>query len=125
VATAFGLLISCFTSTQIAAIFTTTILTLVIGINFSGLLVPFLSLTGAALWHCRRHPITVVCRPRCAACAALPSDAVIHRRERPLRNLSRRAGILLVTFTGTMGQFGWLVVLVLVILNQCPAVRRR
>ena len=69
----------------------TTILTLVIGINFSGLLVPFLSLTGAALWHCRRHPITVVCRPRCAACAALRSDAVIHRRERPLRDLSRRA----------------------------------
>jgi ABC-2 type transport system permease protein len=34
-------------------------------------------------------------------------------------------GILLVTFTGTMGQFGWLVVLVLVILNQCRAVRRR
>ena len=49
-ATAFGLLISCFTSTQIAAIFTTTILTLVIGINFSGLLVPFSSLSGAALW---------------------------------------------------------------------------
>jgi hypothetical protein len=91
VATAFGLLISCLTSTQIAAIFTTTILTLVIGINFSDLLVPFLSLSGAALWHCRRHPITVVCRPLCAACAALRSDAVIHRRERPLRNLSRRA----------------------------------
>src|SRR5215470_13198250 len=49
-ATAFGLLVSCFTSTQIAAIFTTTILTLVIGINFSGLLVPFSSLSGAALW---------------------------------------------------------------------------
>jgi ribosome-dependent ATPase len=47
-ATAFGLLISCFTSTQIAAIFTTTILTLVIGINFSGLLVPFSSLSGVA-----------------------------------------------------------------------------
>jgi ribosome-dependent ATPase len=49
-ATAFGLLVSCFTSTQIAAIFTTTILTLVIGINFSGLLVPFSSLSGAARW---------------------------------------------------------------------------
>jgi len=49
-ATAFGLLISCFTSTQIAAIFTTTILTMVIGINFSGLLVPFSSLSGGALW---------------------------------------------------------------------------
>jgi len=59
--------------------------------KFLSLLVPFLSLSGAALWHCRRHPITVVCRPRCAACAALRSDAVIHRRERPLRDLSRRA----------------------------------
>jgi len=49
-ATAFGLLISCFTSTQIAAIFTTTILTMVIGVNFSGLLVPFSSLSGGALW---------------------------------------------------------------------------
>jgi ribosome-dependent ATPase len=49
-ATAFGLLISCFTSTQIAAIFTTTILTMVVGVNFSGLLVPFSSLSGAALW---------------------------------------------------------------------------
>ena len=49
-ATAFGLLVSCFTSTQIAAIFTTTILTLVIGINFSGLLVPFSSLSGGARW---------------------------------------------------------------------------
>ena len=49
-ATAFGLLVSCFTSTQIAAIFTTTILTLVVGINFSGLLVPFSSLSGAARW---------------------------------------------------------------------------
>ena len=49
-ATGLGLLISCFTSTQIAAIFTTTILTLVVGINFSGLLVPFSSLSGAARW---------------------------------------------------------------------------
>jgi len=49
-ATGFGLLISCFTSTQIAAIFTTTILTMVIGINFSGLLVPFSSLSGGARW---------------------------------------------------------------------------
>jgi ribosome-dependent ATPase len=49
-ATAFGLLISCFTSTQIAAIFTTTILTMVIGVNFSGLLVPFSSLSGGARW---------------------------------------------------------------------------
>jgi ribosome-dependent ATPase len=49
-ATAFGLLISCFTSTQIAAIFTTTILTMVAAINFSGLLVPFSSLSGVGRW---------------------------------------------------------------------------
>ena len=49
-ATAFGLLISCFTSTQIAAIFTTVILTMVVGVNFSGLLVPFSSLSGGARW---------------------------------------------------------------------------
>ena len=48
--TAFGLLVSCFTSTQIAAIFTTTILTIVIGVNFSGLIVPFSSLAGGGLW---------------------------------------------------------------------------
>ena len=33
-----------------AAIFTSMILTVVIGVNFSGLLVPFSSLSGAALW---------------------------------------------------------------------------
>ena len=49
-ATGFGLLISCFTSTQIAAIFTTTILTMVAAINFSGLLVPFSSLSGVGRW---------------------------------------------------------------------------
>ncbi len=49
-ATAFGLLVSCFTSTQVAAIFTSMILTVVIGVNFSGLLVPFSSLSGPALW---------------------------------------------------------------------------
>jgi ribosome-dependent ATPase len=49
-ATGFGLLVSCFTSTQVAAIFTSMILTVVIGVNFSGLLVPFSSLSGPALW---------------------------------------------------------------------------
>jgi ribosome-dependent ATPase len=49
-ATAFGLLVSCFTSTQVAAIFTSMILTVVIGVNFSGLLVPFSSLSGPARW---------------------------------------------------------------------------
>jgi len=49
-ATAFGLLVSCFTNTQVAAMFTTTVLTMTEGINFSGLLVPFSSLLGAARW---------------------------------------------------------------------------
>ena len=49
-ATAFGLLISCFTTTQVAAIFTTTVLTLTAAINFSGLLMPFSSLSGVARW---------------------------------------------------------------------------
>ena len=49
-ATAFGLLVSCFTTTQVAAIFTTTVLTLTAGINFSGLLIPFSSLSGLARW---------------------------------------------------------------------------
>ncbi len=48
--TAFGLLVSCFTATQVAAVFTTAILAIVIGVNFSGLLVPFSSLSGAARW---------------------------------------------------------------------------
>jgi len=48
--TAFGLLISCFTSTQVAAIFMTTIVTIVVGVDFSGLLVPFSSLSGGARW---------------------------------------------------------------------------
>ena len=49
-ATTFGLLISCFTTTQVAAIFTTTVLTLTAAINFSGLLMPFSSLSGVARW---------------------------------------------------------------------------
>ena len=48
VATAFGLLVSCFTSTQIAAIFTTTVLALVAAINFAGLMVPVSSMSGMA-----------------------------------------------------------------------------
>jgi ribosome-dependent ATPase len=49
-ATAFGLLVSCFTSTQVAAIFTTMVLALIAGVNFSGLLVPFASLSGVGRW---------------------------------------------------------------------------
>jgi ribosome-dependent ATPase len=47
-ATGFGLLISCFTSTQVAAIFTAAVLTTVYCVNFSGLLVPVSSLSGPA-----------------------------------------------------------------------------
>ena len=47
--TGFGLLISSFTSTQVAAIFTAAVLTITPCINFSGLLVPVSTLTGAAL----------------------------------------------------------------------------
>jgi ribosome-dependent ATPase len=47
--TGFGLLISSFTSTQVAAIFTAAVLSITPCINFSGLLVPVSTLTGAAL----------------------------------------------------------------------------
>jgi ribosome-dependent ATPase len=46
--TGFGLLISSFTSTQVAAIFTASVLTITPCVNFSGLLVPVSTLTGAA-----------------------------------------------------------------------------
>jgi ribosome-dependent ATPase len=46
--TGFGLLISSFTQTQVAAIFATTVITMVPAVNFSGLLTPVSSLTGSA-----------------------------------------------------------------------------
>jgi ribosome-dependent ATPase len=46
--TAFGLLVSCFTSTQVAAIFTAAVLSVVVCVNFAGLLVPVASLSGPA-----------------------------------------------------------------------------
>lgn len=48
--TAFGLLISSFCGSQIAAIFGTAILTLIPASNFSGLLYPISTLTGAGYW---------------------------------------------------------------------------
>ena len=48
--TAFGLLISTFCGSQIAAIFGTAILTLIPASNFSGLLYPISTLTGAGYW---------------------------------------------------------------------------
>lgn len=46
--TAFGLLVSSFTRTQVAAIFATAILSMIPSVNFSGLLVPVSSLSGGA-----------------------------------------------------------------------------
>jgi ribosome-dependent ATPase len=46
--TAFGLLVSCFTSTQVAAIFTAAVLSVLVCVNFAGLLVPVASLSGPA-----------------------------------------------------------------------------
>ncbi len=46
--TGFGLLISSFVSTQVAAVFATAILTMVPAVNFSGLLAPVSSLSGGA-----------------------------------------------------------------------------
>ena len=42
----FGQLVSCFTKTQVAAVFATTVLAVIPTVNFSGLLVPVSSLTG-------------------------------------------------------------------------------
>jgi ribosome-dependent ATPase len=42
----FGQLVSTFTKTQVAAVFATTVLSLIPVVNFSGLLVPVSSLTG-------------------------------------------------------------------------------
>src|SRR5690606_4027166 len=50
VASALGLLISCFTRTQIAALFAALIVTIIPALNFSGLLKPMASLDGAGLW---------------------------------------------------------------------------
>lgn len=49
VASSLGLLISCFTRTQIAALFAALIITIIPAINFSGLLKPTASLEGGAL----------------------------------------------------------------------------
>ena len=48
--TAFGLLISTFVQSQVAAIFATAIISMVPALNFSGLLYPMSTLTGAGYW---------------------------------------------------------------------------
>lgn len=45
--TGFGLVISTFTKTQVAAIFATAVIAMIPAVNFSGLLVPVSSLSGA------------------------------------------------------------------------------
>ncbi|MDO5055003.1 ribosome-associated ATPase/putative transporter RbbA [Pasteurella oralis] len=49
-ATAFGLLISAFVKSQVAAIFATAIITIIPTINFSGLLYPRSTITGIGYW---------------------------------------------------------------------------
>jgi len=48
--TGFGLLISAFCSSQVAAIFAAAILSIIPAVNFSGLLYPTATLDGAAKW---------------------------------------------------------------------------
>jgi ribosome-dependent ATPase len=54
--TALGLLISAFLKSQVAATFATAIVCLIPSINFSGLLYPVSTLTGAALWVGKGFP---------------------------------------------------------------------
>ena len=54
--TAFGLLISAFVKSQVAAIFGTAILCLIPSTNFSGLLYPVSTLTGASYWMGMFYP---------------------------------------------------------------------
>jgi len=56
--TAYGMLISAFTSTQIAALFGTSILTVLPATQFSGMMTPVSSLAGAAQFVGRAFPMT-------------------------------------------------------------------
>jgi ribosome-dependent ATPase len=56
--TAYGMLISAFTNTQIAALFGTAILTVLPATQFSGMLSPVSSLTGAAKYIGLGFPMT-------------------------------------------------------------------
>jgi ribosome-dependent ATPase len=55
-ATALGLLVSAFFKSQVGATFATAILCLIPSVNFSGLLYPVSTLTGAALWVGKGFP---------------------------------------------------------------------
>jgi ribosome-dependent ATPase len=56
--TAYGMLISAFTNTQIAALFGTSILTVLPATQFAGMMTPVSSLAGAAQWVGRTFPMT-------------------------------------------------------------------
>jgi ribosome-dependent ATPase len=56
--TAYGMLISAFTRTQIAALFGTAILTVLPAVQFSGMMVPVASLSGAAQLMGRAFPMS-------------------------------------------------------------------
>ena len=56
--TAYGMLVSAFTKTQIAALFGTAILTVMPATQFSGMLAPVSSLAGAARWIGRAFPMS-------------------------------------------------------------------
>ena len=58
VATSFGLLISSFTRTQIAALFAALIISMIPSVNFSGMLKPVASLEGGAYWFGTVFPTT-------------------------------------------------------------------
>ncbi|MEZ5436611.1 MAG: ribosome-associated ATPase/putative transporter RbbA [Pseudomonadales bacterium] len=58
VATSFGLLISAFTRTQIAALFAALIISMIPSVNFSGMLKPVASLEGGAYWFGTFFPTT-------------------------------------------------------------------
>jgi len=65
VTTGFGLLVSTFTSTQIAALFGTAIMSMLPTVSFSGLTSPVSSLEGAGYWIGQFFPATyflVICR---------------------------------------------------------------
>lgn len=60
VSTAFGLLVSVFTRTQIAALFAALICTMVPSVNFAGMMKPVASMEGGAFWVGTFYPATYI-----------------------------------------------------------------
>ena len=54
--TAFGLLVSAFVRSQVAAIFAAAILAMIPAMNFSGMIYPFSTLSGSGYWIGRGFP---------------------------------------------------------------------